>query len=121
LSEVTGAQLASTLAFEHPTPRAVVDHLLTDVFSGLPAPGTPVERAERRDTHPATEGQRRLWFLERLHPDSAQYNAVLRLETDSPLCPETYGRALRAVMERHEALRTGLELRDGELTQVVHE
>ncbi|MFB8419259.1 amino acid adenylation domain-containing protein [Streptomyces albidoflavus] len=121
LSEVTGAQLASTLAFEHPTPRAVVGHLLTDVFSGLPAPGTPVERAERRDTHPATEGQRRLWFLERLHPDSAQYNAVLRLETDSPLCPETYGRALRAVMERHEALRTGLELRDGELTQVVHE
>ncbi|MGC3002604.1 amino acid adenylation domain-containing protein, partial [Streptomyces sp. G35A] len=121
LSEVTGAQLASTLAFEHPTPQAVVDHLLTHVFSGLPVPGVPMERAEQRDTHPATEGQRRLWFLERMHPDSAQYNAVLRLEVQSPLCPETFGLALRAVMERHEALRTGLEIRDGELAQVVHQ
>ncbi|MFJ8547357.1 amino acid adenylation domain-containing protein, partial [Streptomyces sp. NPDC093586] len=121
LSEVTGTQLPSTLAFEHPTPRAVVDHLLADVFSGLPSPGASMERAEQRDVHPATEGQRRLWFLERMHPDSAQYNAVLRLEVDSPLCPETFGLALRAVMERHEALRTGLELRDGELVQVVHQ
>jgi amino acid adenylation domain-containing protein len=121
LSEVTGTPLLSTLAFEHPTPQAVADHLLAEAFSELPSPGLPMERAERRDVHPATEGQRRLWFLERMRPDSAQYNAVLRLEVDSPLCPETFGRALRAVMERHEALRTGLELRDGELVQVVHQ
>ncbi|MHC3456019.1 amino acid adenylation domain-containing protein [Streptomyces prasinus] len=121
LCEVTGAQLPSTLAFEHPTPQAVVDHLLTHVFSGLPSPGVSMERAEQRDVHPATEGQRRLWFLERMRPDSAQYNAVLRLEAESPLCPETFGLALCAVMERHEALRTGLEIRDGELAQVVHQ
>ncbi len=120
LSEVTGTPLPSTLAFEHPTPQAVVDYLLANAFSELPPPGLSMERAEQRDIHPATEGQRRLWFLERMHPDSAQYNAVLRLEVDSPLCPETFGLALRAVMERHEALRTGLELRDGELVQVVH-
>ncbi|MCX5612951.1 amino acid adenylation domain-containing protein [Streptomyces sp. NBC_00047] len=120
LSEVTGTPLPSTLAFEHPTPQAVVDHLLAHAFSELPPSGPVMERAERRDVHPATEGQRRLWFLERMHPDSAQYNAVLRLEVASPLCPETFGRALRTVMERHEALRTGLELRDGELVQVVH-
>ncbi|OKJ97253.1 hypothetical protein AMK33_30180 [Streptomyces sp. CB02400] len=120
LSEVTGAPLPSTLAFEHPTPRAIVDHLLTDVFRELPPPGPSTEDAERREVHPATEGQRRLWFLERMRPGSAQYNAVLRFEVDSPLCPETFRSALRVVMERHEALRTGLESRDGELVQVVH-
>ncbi|MEV5108020.1 amino acid adenylation domain-containing protein [Streptomyces massasporeus] len=120
LSEVTGTPLPSTLAFEHPTPQAVADYLMADVFRELPAPGPSMERAERREVHPATEGQRRLWFLERMRPDSAQYNAVLRFEVDSPLCPETFRSALRAVMERHEALRTGLESRDGELVQVVH-
>ncbi|WP_143079244.1 non-ribosomal peptide synthetase/type I polyketide synthase, partial [Streptomyces monashensis] len=121
LSEVTGTPLRSTLAFEHPTPHAVVDHLLANAFSELPPPGPSMERAERRDVHPATEGQRRLWFLERMRPDSAQYNAVVRLQVNSPLRPETFGLALRSVMERHEALRTGLELRDGELVQVVHQ
>ncbi|MEV5879655.1 amino acid adenylation domain-containing protein [Streptomyces sp. NPDC052101] len=121
LSEVTGTPLPSTLAFEHPTPQAVVDHLLAHAFSELPPPGPSMERAERRDVHPATEGQRRLWFLERMRPESAQYNAVFRLEVRTPLCPETFGRALRAVMGRHEALRTGLEVRDGDLVQVVHQ
>ncbi|WP_060893423.1 hybrid non-ribosomal peptide synthetase/type I polyketide synthase [Streptomyces europaeiscabiei] len=120
LSEVTGAPLPSTLAFEHPTPQAVVDYLLANVFCELPSSGPSMDRAERREVHPATEGQRRLWFLERMRPDSAQYNAVLRFEVDSPLCPETFRSALRVVMERHEALRTGLESRDGELVQVVH-
>ncbi|MFI9765216.1 amino acid adenylation domain-containing protein, partial [Streptomyces sp. NPDC051963] len=121
LSEVTGTPLPSTLAFEHPTPNAVVEYLLANAFSELPPPGLSMERAEQRDIHPATEGQRRLWFLERMRPDSPQYNAVFRLEADGPLCPKTFGLALRAVMERHEALRTGLELRDGELVQVVHQ
>ncbi|MFF1714066.1 amino acid adenylation domain-containing protein [Streptomyces sp. NPDC058268] len=121
LSEVTGTPLPSTLAFEHPTPQGVVDYLLAHAFSELPTPGLSMERAERRDVHPATEGQRRLWFLERMSPNSAQYNAVLRLEVERPLSPETFGLALRSVMERHEALRTGLELRDGELVQAVHQ
>ncbi|MER5890868.1 amino acid adenylation domain-containing protein [Streptomyces sp. NPDC001941] len=121
LSEVTGTPLPSTLAFDRPTPRAVVDHLLAHAFSELPDPGPVLERAERRDVHPATEGQRRLWFLERMHPESAQYNAVFRLEVRSELSPATFALALRTVMERHEALRTGLELRDGDLVQVVHE
>ncbi|MFF7381091.1 amino acid adenylation domain-containing protein [Streptomyces massasporeus] len=120
LSEVTGAPLPSTLAFEHPTPQAIADYLLANVFCELPPPGPSTQDAERRDVHPATEGQRRLWFLERMRPGSAQYNAVLRFEVDSPLCPRTFRSALRVVMERHEALRTGLESRDGELVQVVH-
>ncbi|MGC5408937.1 amino acid adenylation domain-containing protein [Streptomyces sp. DT225] len=80
-----------------------------------------MQRATRRDVHPATEGQRRLWFLERMNPGSAQYNAPVSLRLPRPADEAALAQALRWLMERHEALRTALEMRDGELLQIVHE
>ncbi|WP_344646365.1 non-ribosomal peptide synthetase/type I polyketide synthase [Streptomyces durmitorensis] len=132
LSDVSGAALPSDLAFSHPTPRAIAGFLLTEVFAGLgEASGAPAAdargpepaalvRAEGVSTYPATHGQRRLWFMEHLHPGSAQYNAVCRQRTARPVDLEVLARALEWVADRHESLRTTLHVRDGDVVQVVH-
>ncbi|MFF3540113.1 SDR family NAD(P)-dependent oxidoreductase, partial [Streptomyces sp. NPDC002466] len=147
LTAATGTTLPSTAAFEHPTPERLADRLMRDLdpdhdASATPdAPAaTPTERPvpvttattpaaspmpsappARSTVRPATEGQKRLWFLERLNPGSAQYNATMTLHLNGALDREAFERSVLWLMERHEALRTGLESRDGQLVQVVHE
>ncbi|MGN9796432.1 amino acid adenylation domain-containing protein, partial [Streptomyces sp. OZ13] len=129
LSAQVRAVLPADLAFAHPTPGALADHLLTHVFDAAPGtgnPGTagaaplPLERAEQRDVHPATEGQSRLWFLEQMHPGTARYNVALRIRIARPLDRDAFVRALAWMAGRHEALRTGLGSREGRLVQNVH-
>ncbi|MFG3242565.1 amino acid adenylation domain-containing protein [Streptomyces sp. NPDC048157] len=122
LTELTGAALPANMAFKHPTPHDIAAYVLEHGIGDLgnvPA-AAPLERSAQRDAHPATEGQRRLWFLEQMRPGTPQYNTPLVLRIARPLDPDVLSRALRRVMDRHEALRTGLEIRDGQLVQVVH-
>ncbi|MEW1603865.1 amino acid adenylation domain-containing protein [Streptomyces sp. NPDC093808] len=122
LATLLGAELPVGLVFTHPTPGDVAAHLLEEVAGALDLPHGPrLERVARRDVHPATEGQRRLWFLERMNPGSAQYNAPVALRLPRAVDEVALAHALRWLMGRHEALRTALEMRDGELVQVVHE
>ncbi|MFJ9033467.1 amino acid adenylation domain-containing protein [Streptomyces sp. NPDC102274] len=123
LGRLARLTLPTNVAFAHPTAREIAAHLLGIIHGDLePADDTlPLERAAQRAIHPATEGQRRLWFLEQMEPGSAQYNAPVSLRMARPLDPGLLSRALTHLMRGHEALRTGLEVRDGELVQIVHE
>ncbi|MGW0238865.1 amino acid adenylation domain-containing protein, partial [Streptomyces sp. NPDC002996] len=132
LSAQVRATLPADLAFAHPTPGALAEYLLAHVFGT--APGTdnpdttttsgaaplPLERAEQRDVHPATEGQSRLWFLEQMNPGTARYNVALRIRPARPLDRDAFTRALAWTAGRHEALRTGLGSLEGRLVQTVH-
>lgn len=121
LTELTGAALPTNLAFKHPTAHDIAVHVLEHGIADLanvPA-AAPLERSAQRDAHPATEGQRRLWFLEQMRPGTPQYNTPLVLRIARPLDPDVFSQALRRLMDRHEALRTGLEVRDGQLVQAV--
>ncbi|MFB7134051.1 amino acid adenylation domain-containing protein [Streptomyces sp. NPDC056237] len=122
LCDLTGSTLATNLAFTHPTAEDLAAHLLSHVLAAAADETAvpPLGRAEARDVHPATEGQRRLWFLERMNPGSAQYKVAMRIRTARPLDHATLTRSLEWIVARHEALRTGLEMRDDELVQVVH-
>ncbi|MFJ9773642.1 amino acid adenylation domain-containing protein [Kitasatospora sp. NPDC101157] len=57
--------------------------------------------------------QQRLWFLDRLDGGSAAYNIPLAVRLSGPLDRSALRRALAAVVERHEVLRTRFEERDG--------
>lgn len=50
--------------------------------------------------------QERLWFLDRLDPNSPGYNIPLALRRRGPLQIEALHAALKEVLRRHEALRT---------------
>jgi amino acid adenylation domain-containing protein len=70
--------------------------------------------------HPASAGQRRLWFLHRLAPDSTPYSTRAALRLHGPLDTAAVSSALDRAAARHEALRTTLAFAGGEVVQRVH-
>ncbi|MFF7457251.1 amino acid adenylation domain-containing protein [Kitasatospora sp. NPDC008115] len=63
--------------------------------------------------HPLTEEQRRLWFLQQLHPADAGFNMYLCRRWSGPLDVTALRTALERLTTRHEPLRTRFTL-DGE-------
>jgi non-ribosomal peptide synthetase component F len=70
---------------------------------------------------PASAGQERLWLIEETSQGSAAYNVPVFLAWRERVDVAALQAALRFVVERHEALRTAYELRDGRLLQIVRD
>ncbi len=70
---------------------------------------------------PLSFAQERLWFLEQLNPGTATYNVPMALRLRGALDVDALDRALEALVERHESLRTRFAQRDGRGIQVVDE
>jgi amino acid adenylation domain-containing protein len=60
----------------------------------------------RHGVLPLSYPQRRLWFMDRLAPDSPTYNIPSGYLLHGPLAPAALAAALAEVVRRHEALRT---------------
>lgn len=102
--------------FEHPSIAAlarILDDAPADSASARP------ERGERPDLVPASLNQRRLWFLNRLEPDSAAYAVPVILELEGDLDTAALRAALDDLLARHEPLRTLLPAVDGEPIQHI--
>lgn len=70
----------------------------------------------------ASPGQRRLWFLHQVSPESAPaYTLAVRLDLHGDPRAADLQYALNHVVARHEALRTSLRLDGGELLQIVQD
>jgi|SRR5918999_4243561 hypothetical protein len=68
---------------------------------------------------PASFGQRRLFLLAISRPESLAYNVYYAVSLRGSLDAAVLARSVRAVVERHEALHTRFETRDGEVLAVV--
>ena len=78
----------------------------------------PVRAAGAGGPRPVSYGQRRLWFLHQLEPDSPLYNLPAAIALDGRLDASALRAALREVVHRHEILRTAFNEEDGEPVQV---
>ncbi|MCK8504202.1 non-ribosomal peptide synthase/polyketide synthase, partial [Myxococcus fulvus] len=86
---------------------------------GLQLP--PLAPVPRTGELPLSFAQQRLWFLDKLQPDSPFYNIPSALQLDGALDTEALTRALRELVRRHESLRTSFHTReDGEPVQRIH-
>ncbi|HYO12608.1 MAG TPA: amino acid adenylation domain-containing protein, partial [Thermoanaerobaculia bacterium] len=83
---------------------------LISLPAGLDAPGE----------HPLSEGQRALWFLDRLNPAAAACNLAGAARVPQGIDLEALRRALTLLAERHSALRTTFEARGGEPVRRIH-
>ncbi|TAJ23833.1 MAG: amino acid adenylation domain-containing protein [Planctomycetota bacterium] len=99
--------------FAHPSPR--------ELARAIAARGPGAASAARVGPRPhaaggawlASPGERRLWFLQRLEPGSTAYLMAGALVLRGALDERALERALLALAERHEALRTLHPERDG--------
>ncbi|MFG2909706.1 non-ribosomal peptide synthase/polyketide synthase [Kitasatospora sp. NPDC048286] len=111
------ADLSPRLLFTHP--------VLADLAAALGEPGRPgtartvIPAADPGAEPPLSYAQQRLWFLDRFEPGSTEYTSLSVLRLRGPLDRAALGAALDALVERHEALRTGYAERDGRARQVV--
>ncbi len=74
----------------------------------------------RPESVPLSFAQSRVWFLNRLQPESVAYNIPVGLCLSGPLNPDSLALAVRDVVARHEILRTTFPTIDGEPVQWVH-
>ncbi|MEP6491991.1 MAG: amino acid adenylation domain-containing protein [bacterium] len=69
---------------------------------------------------PCSYGQRSLWFMHQLAPESAVYNVAMGWRLRSAVDVPAMRRAFQALVDRHEVLRTTYEGKAGEPWQRVH-
>ncbi|BAY38737.1 amino acid adenylation [Nostoc sp. NIES-2111] len=70
---------------------------------------------------PLSYAQQRLWFLDKLNPNSPFYNLLVALRLDGTLNRTALQQSLQEIIYRHEALRTNFITVDGEPVQVIRE
>ncbi len=92
--------------FTAPTVEAVARRLeaLGAVRNALAVPA--LKPAPRGESLPLSFAQQRLWFFAKLEPESAAYNLPAAVRLEGVLDVPAFARALRALQQRHESLRT---------------
>jgi alpha-ketoglutarate-dependent taurine dioxygenase len=86
------------------------------------APGEPtIPRRRPEDPRLLSFNQQRLWFLDQLSPDTPTYNVPTAARIGGPLDVEALRRALDAIVDRHEVLRTTFDCVDGSPVPVLRE
>lgn len=95
---------------------------MTENPKGLALPqaadNLPVKEAEVF-VMPCSISQQRYWLLEQLSPGNTALSIPLAVQLSGPLDATILERALNAIVERHEVLRTSFELIDGAPKQVI--
>ncbi|MFE4976929.1 amino acid adenylation domain-containing protein [Kitasatospora sp. NPDC056651] len=79
----------------------------------------PVTPIPRDGELPLAPGQRRLWFLDRLHPADQEWVAPLLVRLPAATGEAAVRQALRRLAERHEPLRTRYTAEAGEPRQLI--
>ncbi|RKH09839.1 amino acid adenylation domain-containing protein [Corallococcus sp. CA053C] len=105
--------------FEAPTVAGVAVAVEAARSQGGAAGAPPITRRSRETPPPLSYAQQRLWFLDRLEPDSPLYNMPAAVRLTGPLSVSALQQALQELVRRHEALRTTFPTVDGQAHQAI--
>ncbi|OYV21526.1 MAG: amino acid adenylation domain-containing protein [Methylococcaceae bacterium NSP1-2] len=106
------------LLFEEPTIAGLAT-LLTAMLEQTSAVYTPIATINRDLPILASFAQQRLWFLDRLLGASGLYNISRVLQLNGDLNVPALQQSLKAIVARHEVLRTYFAEQDAEPIQVI--
>ncbi|WP_176560098.1 non-ribosomal peptide synthase/polyketide synthase [Brevibacillus dissolubilis] len=84
---------------------------------------TPIQPIERgaHEGLPLSYAQQRLWFFDRLLPNSAMYNIPVGFRLRGALSAKLIEQSLNEIVRRHESLRTTFSEQDGHAVQFIHD
>ncbi|GLX93974.1 non-ribosomal peptide synthetase [Herbidospora sp. NBRC 101105] len=113
LSKAFGVPVPVRALFAHPTVAGLAAAIGAD-------PGVvPLEPREPGTPVPLSAAQERLWFMDHFDPGDASSNMYLARRLHGPLDPARFADAYRALVDRHESLRTRFPADDGRPTLVI--
>ncbi|HZI13366.1 MAG TPA: amino acid adenylation domain-containing protein, partial [Myxococcus sp.] len=115
-----GVELPLRQLFEAPTVAALAPRIEEAQRERDTARKPPLVPVSRTGPLPLSFAQQRLWFLDRLEPDSPFYNMPLALRLEGTLDTDALQQALTWLVHRHETLRTTFAEQDGQPIQVIH-
>ncbi|MBO1350491.1 MAG: amino acid adenylation domain-containing protein [Hormoscilla sp. GUM202] len=122
LEELLGSQVSPSVAWDYPTIVALTRYLREERTLSVWTPTVAHwvgEKAECRSEFPLSSGQKALWFLYKLAPESWAYNILLAVRIRSQIDVVAFRGALQALVSRHQILRTSYIERDGEPRQRI--
>ncbi|QSQ19871.1 amino acid adenylation domain-containing protein [Pyxidicoccus parkwayensis] len=107
LKDVLGRDVPVRLLFEAPTV-ALLAERLQELVKGAPESRRKalVRMQGEEESLPLSFAQQRLWFFDRLQPQSPLYNIPLALRLEGALDVPALERTLAELVRRHESLRT---------------
>src|SRR6266545_2045188 len=114
-----GVALPVRWLFDRPTVRGLAGLIAAARGEDAGAQAPPIVPVPRDRELPLSFAQERLWFLDRLQPESPFYNLPLALELRGPLPLPVLAASLDRIAARHEALRTTFVLTEGRPVQVI--
>ncbi|HYH81260.1 MAG TPA: amino acid adenylation domain-containing protein [Longimicrobium sp.] len=118
VQEIFGTGMPLRTLFEAPTVAELAERV--EALRSADAPALPpVVRVGRDHALPLSFGQERLWFLQRLRPESTSYNHPLSLRLGGEMDAAALERALGEIVRRHESLRTTFAETGGVPVQVI--
>jgi amino acid adenylation domain-containing protein len=107
--------------FESPTVRRLAEQVESALREGGELKAPPMTRADRSGRIPLSFAQQRLWFIDQLEPGNSVYICLKALRMEGRLNLEALESAINEIVRRHEALRTRIEVEEGEPVQVIDE
>ena len=105
--------------FEAPTVASLAKLIDDARRTRLDLPTLSLQPIPRDVELPLSFAQERLWFLQRLHPESAPYNISGALRISGRSNAVLIAQCINEIVRRHESLRTTIQTRQGQPVQVV--
>ncbi|PHM30296.1 non-ribosomal peptide synthetase [Xenorhabdus innexi] len=78
-----------------------------------------IPRDGHAEHYPLSFAQQRLWFIDQLNGGSPQYNCTGDFRLREPMNIKAFEAAIKALLERHEVLRTHFTIIDNEPRQLI--
>jgi amino acid adenylation domain-containing protein len=103
-----------------PAKRALLELRLRQTATG-PSRVTEIKPRVNRDSAELSFAQQRLWFLDQLSPESAQYNVPRALRLAGTLDIDALQRSVNELVLRHEPFRTHFQVSGGTVRQIIRE
>jgi len=100
--------------------QVLIDRVLAreaDLIAHLRRNSSASAMGSSTDAAPLSFAQQRLWFIDRLEGDSAQYHLPIAIRLRGMLDRAALQRAFDTMLVRHDVLRTAFELEDGRPVQ----
>ena len=115
LEEKTGVKLALKDIFISTTPEQIAEIINSragEIYEAIP-------KAAEKEYYPMTSTQKRTYYIQQMEPQSTAYNMPFGMILKGEVYPDKLHSALRAMVDRHEILRTAFLDVNGEPVQKI--